>query len=350
MAQCLFRFGDLLFPPLSPSFPWLPFPILTIPIHSFYSPSITHFYRVFLTNGGSLWSGWEKMGLYLFATPSIVFFFYVRCFLTGLCRRCAFFFVPCYFYRQTSINKTALVLSSLYARAASFFLLSCSHSPCCSPPPPLPICFSDYDVDDSNVPFFSSLDLTTVSQLSVIILSNVICFIGGGVWGRDSREMCAIIFQKSIIKDRKRKKKYKELHSISRFESKRRGGGGGRRREEKRRERRWFCLLSCSRFLLPVLLASVIWGIWIDSSFSFLSFFFFLEGLGVWIVRCEGVWLFEWVGKSFRVKSEEDVVLTLKDFVVDKRLYLIICYCSTMDLMICIVSQRIRLYHIVHIL
>ena len=73
-----FPFWRSIVPPLSPSFPWLPFPILTIPIHSFYSPSITHFYRVFLTNEGSLWSGWEKMGLYLFATPLIVFFFYVR--------------------------------------------------------------------------------------------------------------------------------------------------------------------------------------------------------------------------------------------------------------------------------
>ena len=63
-----------------------------------------------------------------------------------------------------------------------------------------------------------------------------------------------------------------------------------------------------------------------------------------------GMWSFEWVGKSFRVKSEEDVVLTLKDFVVDERLYLIICYCSTMNLMFCIVSQGIRSYHIVHIL
>ena len=56
------------------------------------------------------------------------------------------------------------------------------------------------------------------------------------------------------------------------------------------------------------------------------------------------------VGKSTGVKSEEDVVLTLKDFVVDKRLYLSIFYCGTMNLMFCIVSQRIRSDHIVHIL
>ena len=63
----------------------------------------------------------------------------------------------------------------------------------------------------------------------------------------------------------KRQKKRKEIKNCIPFLVLNRRGeeeeGGRRRKEREERERGGFCLLSCSRFLLPVLLASVIWGI-----------------------------------------------------------------------------------------
>ena len=117
---------------------------------------------------------------------------------------------PSSLFLVTSIDKLPSIKSLwcfVIICASSFFFFTLSRPPVVLPHP-LPICFSDYDVDDSNVFLFSSLDLTTVSQLSVIILSIVICFIGGEWGGGGFQGKCArSFFQKSIIKDRKRKKK-----------------------------------------------------------------------------------------------------------------------------------------------
>ena len=150
----------------------------------------------------------KKMGLYLFATPLIVFFFTfdVRSFLTRLCRRCAFFFVPCYFYRQTSINKTALVLRD-YMREQLLFFYSLAFSVSFSPHP--------YQFVSPTMTlmilmflFFRVLTwrLLVSYQLSFCRLSYVLLegeWGGGGFQGKCARSF----FQKSIIKDRKRKKK-----------------------------------------------------------------------------------------------------------------------------------------------
>ena len=72
-------------------------------------------------------------------------------------------------------------------------------------------------------------------------------------------------------------------------------------------------------------------------------------------MRCEDCSWFEWVGKSTGVKSEEDVVLTLKDFVVEQTIvsdYMLLQY-NELDDLYCITTYQIIsycVYHIVHIL